>query len=103
MKACSRLLRIALVVSGAGSVMLAQALPLSTVRNSTLSVPAAKLAGSNAMVSAVTPQTPHGGHVTLVSAPAWMRQYSGESYNSRNRGQALAVRPGSIVVTGYSY
>src|SRR5258708_24874999 len=56
------------------------------------------------MVWAVTPQTPHGGHVTLVSAPAWMRQYSGESYNSRNRGQALAVRPdGSIVVTGYSY
>src|SRR5258708_15463210 len=56
------------------------------------------------MMSAVTPQTLQGGHVTLVSALAWVRQYSGESYNSRNRGQALAVRPdGSIIVTGYSY
>ena len=98
-----RLLYLALIVSVAGSEALAQAAPLTTVRNSVLSVPAAKLLGSNAMVSSVMPGTLHGGHAALVSAPEWVRQYSGGSFNSRNRGQALAVRPdGSIVVTGYS-
>src|ERR1035441_2714678 len=104
MKPCSRFLHLALIVGVAGSVALAQAAPLTTVCNSRLSVPAAKLVGSNAMVSAVMSGTLHGGYATLVSAQEWVRQYSGESYNSRNRGQALAVRPdGSIVVTGYSY
>jgi hypothetical protein len=103
MKPCTRFLHLALVVGAAGSVALAQAAPLTTVRNSILSVPAAKLVGSNAMVSAVMPGTLHGGHAALVGAQEWLRQYSGESYNSQNRGHALAVRPdGSIVVTGYS-
>ena len=103
MKRCSFLLQIIVIAGLAGSVALAEGAPLAAVQNSLLSVPAAKLAGTNGMVSSVMAETLHGGRATLVSAQEWMRQYGGRIYNSRNRGQALAVRPdGSIVVTGYS-
>jgi hypothetical protein len=114
MKPSTRLLDFALVISLASLVTVVQAAPLTTVRNSTLSVPAGSLAslglagsvnliGSNFMLSVVMPGTLHGGHAALVSSQEWVRRYNGGPFSVQNRGQAIAVRrDGSVVVTGYS-
>jgi Bacterial Ig domain len=114
MKPCARFLDFALALSVTSSVAVAQAGSLATVRDSTLSVPAASLAslgvpgstnlvGSTFMMSAIVPGTLHGGRAALVSSQEWVRRYNGGPYNALNRGQAIAVRrDGSIVVTGYS-
>jgi hypothetical protein len=93
--------------------MTAGGAPIVTVRNSTVSVPAAlivsvdssaatNLAGSNFMLSAVAPATPHGGRASLVSSPEWVRGYRG-SVTGSHSAYAMAVRAdGSIVVTGPS-
>lgn len=114
MKPGIRLLDFALAIGVTGSVAVAQASPLTTVRNSTLSVTAAGLAslgvpgstnlvGSTFMMSAIMPGTLHGGHAALVSSQEWVRRYNGGPSSSLNGGRAIAVRcDGSIVVTGSS-
>jgi hypothetical protein len=114
MKPCMRLLDFALAIIVTSSVGVAQASPLTTVRNSTLSVPAASLAslgvpgstnlvGSTFTMSAIVPATLRGGQAALVSSQEWVRRYNGGPFSSQNRGQAIVVRrDGSIVVTGYS-
>ena len=55
------------------------------------------------MVSAVLPNTAHGGRAVLINSQEWVRQYNGGPSSSFNRGQAVAVRPdGSVVVAGTS-
>ena len=88
--------------------------PLMTARNSKLSVPAATIAsalgpgvgtltGSNFVVSAVAPQTQHGGRVMLRGSQEWVRRYDGDAGSSRNAAYAaLARRDGSVVVSGGS-
>lgn len=94
--------------------MVAPAATLTTVQNSTLSVPAANLApallpsvtnlaGSNLMVSAVMPGTLQGGRASLINSLRWARRYNGGPASSQNAVHAMIVRPdGCVIVTGYS-
>ena len=114
MKPHARFLDVVLFVGVASSVMVAQAAPLSTVRNSTLSVLAASiaaaglpgttnLAGSNFMLSAVMPLTASAGRAALVNSQQWVRRYNAGPASFQNAGYAMAVRgDGSVIVTGPS-
>jgi hypothetical protein len=95
-------------------VVAAQAAPLTTPQNSTLSVPAASIAttglpgstnltGSNFMLSAVMPSTAQGGSASLVNSQQWARGYNAGPSSSQNSGRAISVRgDGSVVVAGSS-
>lgn len=91
------------------------AAPLSTVQNSTLSVPAANIAapgvpgatnllGSNFLMSALSPSTSHGGRAWPVNSQRWVQRYPVGSQSQQSSASAMVLRrDGSIVATGYSY
>ena len=76
--------------------------PAATIA-SALGPGGATLTGSNFIVSAVTPQTQHGGQAMLRSEQQWVRRYNGDPGSSRNAAYAaVARRDGSVVVSGDS-
>ena len=92
-----------------------QAAPLSTVQNSTLSVPAANIAapgvpgatnllGSNFLMSALSPSTSHGGRAWLVNSQRWVQRYPVGLQSQQSSASGMVLRrDGSILATGYSY
>jgi hypothetical protein len=103
--------KAAFFLTVAHCVVVGQAVSLSTLQNSTLSVPAGRIAaggltgatnlvGSNFMVSSVKPDTLRGGRSWLVNEPQWVNHFSTGPINLRNHIVALAN--GNIVVAGYA-
>jgi hypothetical protein len=107
-------LTIAIAFSMAVIGMIAAAAPLTTVRNSTLSVPAAdlvaaglpgatNLTGSNFLLGAVQPDSSHGGLAQIRNSQQWVRSYNFPSVFPGSDVYAIAVRPdGGVVVSGPS-
>src|SRR5689334_16455140 len=88
-----------------------QAAPLSTVQNSTLSVPAANIAapgvpgatnllGSNFLMSALSPATSQGGRARLANSQRWVARYPAGSQSQHSEGRGMVIRRDrTIVVT----
>jgi len=91
-----------------------QAASLQTPENIPLSSPAAiiaaggipgstNLAGTNFIMSAVTPATAYGGSASLVNAQQWVSRFTNAVSWEESASYAMALRPdGGVVVTGYS-
>ncbi|MGZ4964569.1 MAG: hypothetical protein ACXWKG_07165 [Limisphaerales bacterium] len=86
------------------------AAPLSTLQNSTLSVPASiiaapgvpgstNLVGSNFLMSALSPVSSQGGHAWLHNSQQWVQRYS---VGNSAATEMVTRSDGTLVVTGYS-
>src|SRR5689334_9944547 len=113
MKPVPHLLKFSLLLTFTHYFVAARA-GLSSVQNSTLSVPACSIAagaasctnliGSNMMVSAVGAESVHGEHAWVVNARQWVRRYPAGGLSLESTPRDLVVLPdGNVVVTGYTY
>jgi hypothetical protein len=105
--------KLLIAVASLSAALVADAATFSTLQNSPLSLPAVSissigglqatnLSGSNFMLSAITPNSSQGGHVSLLKSPQWSQRYHNGAYTV-NVAYALVVRKdSSVVVTGWS-
>ena len=114
MKMGSRLIAATILLAAIILAKVAEAGPLATVRNSTLSVPTANLVatglpgatnlvGSNFLLSAVQANTLQGSQASVKNSQQWLQSYGFSSPNQDSAPYAIAVRSdGGVVVSGPS-
>jgi hypothetical protein len=112
MKAWARFSQAGSIVISMSFLLVTGAAPLMTLRNSSLSVPVADIAGAaagtnlvgaNFLISSVAPTTAQGGHASLPDSQQWVRRYNGGTGSSQSGAYAMILRAdGSVVVAGYS-
>ncbi len=103
---------IALTLLSSVALISAQPVPLSTQKNSNLTLPASALLTNglpglsgppiNLMVSAAQSSSAQGGVVSLPTTQAWERRYNGPA-NSEDQATAITIdQDGNVIVGGYS-